>query len=260
MVKFGICTSLNNAAAVRDAGWDFVEENIQGLFKGNAPDEQYVGQQAVAACPLPVVAANCLIPGIMKIVGPAVNFDALTRYMENVCRRAAAANCRTLVFGSGDARRVPEGWDFARATEQIVEFAKMAAPIAGRHGVLLVLEHLNTRECNIVLTPAEELAIVQKVNHPALECLIDLYHLWADDIPLSEVEPMVKRIRHVHLADKAGRVAPGESGMSDYRPAFAMLKKAGYNGALSVEALDFNDFAVAGRRVLSFLKKQWSEA
>ncbi len=260
MPLFGICTSIANAPAVKQAGWDFVEENVQTLFKGTEPDAQYDGQQKVAACALPLAAANCLVPGSIKITGPAVQMPVLQKYMTNVLRRAGQAGCRTLVFGSGGARQVPDGWDKGRATDQIVAFGKMAAPIAQQYGVTLVLEHLCRQECNIVNTFEEELAIVQRVNHPNLQALLDTYHLWIDDLKLESVVPLAPYIRHVHLADKDGRVVPGESGTSDYRPVFALLKRAGYRGCLSVEALNFRDFATQGPKALAFLREQWNQA
>lgn len=260
MVKFGICTGIGQTAVVKAAGWDFVEENVQGLFKGLEEDARYTGQQIVSGSVLPVLAANCLVPGNMKITGPVVDMASLQKYMANVLKRADQANCRRLVFGSGGARAVPEGWDHARATEQIVAFGRMIAPMAQQHNVTIVLEHLNRKECNIVNTLEEELAIVKQVNHPNFQALLDTYHLWADQLPLSSILPLTPYLRHVHLADCDGRVAPGESQTADYRPVFAILKKAGYNGALSVEAMGFSDFAGLGPKVLAFLKRQWNEA
>ena len=123
--------------AAKQAGWDFVEENVQTLFKGTEAEDRYDGRQKVAMSALPVAAANCLVPGSIKITGPAVEPAGLRGYMSNVLRRAGQAGCRTLVFGSGGARQVPDGWDRVHAYEQIVAFGKMAAPIAQRHGVTI---------------------------------------------------------------------------------------------------------------------------
>jgi hypothetical protein len=108
MVSFGICTAIGKSGDMKKAGWDYVEENTQGLFKGTEPDEKYDGAERVKASELPVYAANCLVPGSLKITGSSVDMDALRRYMANVLKRAGKANCRRLVFGSGDARRVPK--------------------------------------------------------------------------------------------------------------------------------------------------------
>lgn len=259
MPRFGVCTSVGRSFELKNAGWDYVEENVQGLFKGNEPDENYDGAKRVAAAGLPVYAANCLVPGDLKITGPAVNAEALKKYMTNVLRRAGQAGCTKLVFGSGGARQVPAGWDRDRAVEQIVEFGKMAAPIAAENGVTITLEHLNRKECNIVNTLTEELAIIRSVNHPNFQALFDTYHYWADDQKMDTLVPILPYIRHVHLADREGRVPPGQSGQSDYLPVFGALKKAGYDGGLSVEASGF-DLPKHAAPVLKFLKEQWAKA
>jgi sugar phosphate isomerase/epimerase len=90
-------------------------------------------------------------------------------------------------------------------------------------------------------------------------CLLDSYHLWLEDEPLANVQQALKWIRHVHLADRDGRVPPGESGQADYRPLFGVLKSGGYGGLISVEAR-FTDLPVDAPRVLEFLMRQWEQA
>ena len=100
---------------------------------------------------------------------------------------------------------------------------------------------------------------VAAVGHPNLECLVDSYHLWMEDEPLENLRLAMPSIRHVHVADKVGRTAPGESGQSDYRPFFRVVNDGGYDGLISVEATAF-DVAVSGPKVLTFLRKQGNEA
>ena len=259
MARFGICTSIGRSWEMQSAGWDYVEENVQSIFKGMEEDQSYDGAKRIAAAALPVYAANCLVPAVLKITGPAVDAVTLKTYMTRVLRRAGEAGCKVLVFGSGGARQVPEGWDRERATNQIVEFASMAAPIAAENGVTVVLEHLGRRECNIVNTLEEELAIVRSVNQPNFQALLDTYHFWDDDLPLASIEPLLPYIRHVHLADREGRVPPGQSGKSNYRPIFTALKSAGYDGGFSVEASGF-ELPRQAATVLGFLKDQWANA
>jgi sugar phosphate isomerase/epimerase len=254
---FGICTSVVNAAAVKAAGWDYVEENVQNLLQGLVPDSQWQGEKLTRALPVPVLAACCLVPAELKITGPAADLERLRQYMTNVCARAARVGIQTLVFGSGGARAVPEGWDRDRAVQQIVEFARMAADLAGRNHVLLVAEHLNRRECNILNTVGEAEAIVRTVNHPSFGNLVDCYHFWLENESLDDLRKAMPYIRHVHVSDLEGRLPPGKS---DFRPFFRVLKDAGYNGCISVEALGFDDIAGMGPHVLAFLKNQWQTA
>jgi sugar phosphate isomerase/epimerase len=259
-MKFGICTSIDNSQAVKDAGWDFVEESVQNLLQGLKADTEWDGAQRVGRSALPVPAANVLVPGAMKIVGPAVDFEKLRQYMGTALRRAGELRVQTLVFGSGAARTIPDGWTRDKARQQILDFIRMSAQVAEQHEVTLVAEPLNQTECNIINSVAEAMEYVRTINHPNFQCLVDSFHFWLEDEPLENLRAAMPWIRHVHLADRDGRTPPGESGLSDYRPFFRVLKEGGYDRLISVEASGFKDFAGIGPRVLAFVKKQWEEA
>jgi sugar phosphate isomerase/epimerase len=259
-MKFGICTSVENASAVKAAGADFVEENVQSFHQGQLPDEQWTGPARLSSASLKVPAANSLVPGSLKITGPEARPDSLKSYISTIVRRAAATGTRVLVFGSGGARNVPEGVDRNRARDQIIEFLKMCGAVASQNNVTFVVEPLSRKECNIINSVAEAMEYVRAVNHPNVQCLVDSYHLWLEDEPVENVRAAMPWIKHVHVADKVGRVPPGESGLADYRPLFAILKSGAYQGLVSIEASKFNDIAGVGPRVISFLQKQWGEA
>jgi sugar phosphate isomerase/epimerase len=259
-MKFGICTSLTNAVAVKAAGWDYVEENVQTLLQGQVADEQWAQVAAANAATLPIPAANSLVPASLKITGPAVDLATLKKYMTTVVNRAQRVGIKTLVFGSGGARNVPDGFDRDKASKQIEDFVRASADIAAKHGVTLVAEPLNRNECNIINSVAEAMRYVKAVNHPNFQCLVDTYHLWLEDEPLENLKAAMPWIHHVHLADKDGRVAPGLSGKADYRPVFKILKDGKYDGLISFEGHAIPDFAVTAPTVLEFIKRQWTEA
>jgi sugar phosphate isomerase/epimerase len=223
-------------------------------------DAEWKGLERAKKSALPIPAANSLVPGTLKITGPEADLTKLRDYMTRVIGRAGKVGIKSLVFGSGGARNVPDGFDRNKARQQVLEFLRMAAPIAKEHGVTLVCEPLNRKECNILNTVDEAMTYVKEVNHPNFQCLVDSFHFWIDDEPLANLERAMPWIRHVHVADKDGRVPPGESKFADYRPFFRVLKKGGYDGRISVEALGFDDVAGVSPRVLTFLKEQWVEA
>ncbi|MGD0389879.1 MAG: sugar phosphate isomerase/epimerase family protein [Tepidisphaeraceae bacterium] len=258
-MRFGICANAKRAEELRSAGADFVEENVQTFLRGLLNDAEWQGTWSGDSA-LPVFAANSLVPGDLKIVGPSIDFEGLRKYLQTVVARAQRVGIKVLVFGSGTARNIPDGFDRERAQVQIVAFCKMAAELCGRAGVTLVLEPLNRGECNVINTVGEALTYVKSVNHRNFQCLVDSYHFWVENEKLAELEKAMPWIRHVHVADKDGRVPPGQSPTADYRPFFRVLKRANYQGAISVEALNFNDFQTVGKRVIAFLHRQWDEA
>ena len=256
-MTFGICTSLENASTAREAGWDYIEPSAQRLLKGTVEDEAWSELEAKPP-ELPVRAVNMLVPAGMKITGPAVDIDALRQYMERVTRRAKQVGVSILVFGSGGARQVPEGFDRDRARQQILDFGRISAELAAKNGVTIVLEPLHRGECNIINTVAEAMEYVREINHPNFQCLLDTYHFWMENEPLENLIRAMSSIRHVHVADRDGRVAPGESGTSDYEPIFRVLRRFDYRGSISVEA---SKFEPAGYfTTLEYLKGQWQRA
>ncbi len=259
-MRFGICAKAQRAGELRSAGADFVEENIQAFLQGFISDSEWQGMEIARGSALPILAANSLVPADVKIVGPAVDFEKLRGYIGKVVARAQKVGMKILVFGSGGARNVPDGFERERAQGQIVAFCKMAAEICDRAGITLVAEPLNRGESNIINTVAEAMTYVKSVNHRSFQCLVDTYHFWVENEAMENLEQAMPWIRHVHVADKDGRVPPGESGTADYRPVFRILKRAKYQGAICVEALGFNDFETVGKRVIGFLHRQWDEA
>src|SRR5437773_1425828 len=170
-MQFGICTTVEQSAAAKSAGWDFVEECVQTFLQGEVADAQWKGLERAKASALPVPSANMLVPGSLKITGPEANLEKLRDYMARVVDRAAKIGMRTLVFGSGGARNVPEGFDRDDAWDQIAEFAQLSADLARQHNITIVLEPLNRTECNIVNSVKEAMTYVTAINHPNLQCL-----------------------------------------------------------------------------------------
>jgi sugar phosphate isomerase/epimerase len=254
---FGICTSVTNAAIVKAAGWDYIEDNVQNLLQGLVPDEQWSPPEPAS---LPIVAANVLLPGTLKIVGPEVDKTLVIHYIRTVMERAQRVGINKLVFGSGVARNVPDGFDSREAAQQIIRFATMAAVHASYHDITLVIEPLNRGECNIINSVAEAMEYVKGINLPAFQCLVDSYHFWLEDEPLENLRKAMPSIKHVHLADKDGRVAPGLSGQADYRPFFRVLKAGGYDDTMSFEGKDMPDFAATAPKVLDYIKREWEAA
>ena len=98
-------------------------------------------------------------------------------YVKKAFARLNRLGVKILCFGSGGARRVPEGFPKEEAFKQLVDFGKRIAPEARAQGITVVIEPLRRQETNIINTAGEGLALVKAVNDPNFELLIDFYHL-----------------------------------------------------------------------------------
>ena len=235
-MQYGICCSPELAATAAEAGYAFMESTVGALLKPREDDDAFAAavaavQDGQLSCPV----VNCFVPGDLKITGPTADLAALEVYVTTAFQRAQQAGVDTIVFGSGGARRIPDDFDRQAAHEQIVAFCRMLAPIAQSHDVTVVVEPLNLAECNVLTTVGEGADLVREVDHPALQLLVDGYHLLKDDDALADIVANGDILKHVHLATVPTRVFPGAE-PCDLGPFFKALVDAGYTGRVSVEA------------------------
>lgn len=231
---FGVCGGPAIAQVAKKAGYDYFEWSV-GDFLHPREDEQ-VFQDALAqarAVGLPCPASNVFIPSDLKITGPSVDQAALRAFVTTAFRRAELAGVERIVFGSGAARRVPDGFERRQAWQQLVEFCQMLGPIAQMHGVTVVIEPLNKSETNIINTVAEGAELVRATNHPNIRLLVDGYHWAKDGDTLAGVLDNASLLAHAHIAIVDGRRPPRPG--DDCAPFFAALHQAGYNGRVSIE-------------------------
>jgi len=254
-MRLGICAKTTDGAMLKEAGWDYVEEQVVRFLRGE--DEQW---EVPARGVLPVEAGNLMLPPTIKLVGKAVDSAGIKVYMGRVMERAQAVGMKTIVFGSGGARRVPEGFSREKAKEQLLDFARMAAELAECHGITVALEHLQQTECNIITSVAEATEYVREVGHGHFRQLVDSYHLWQEKEPLDSVKAALPWLCHVHVADQGSRCAPGqgsEQAAAMYRKFFQVLKAGGYDGRISVEAKWNPGMDADAAKVARWTREMW---
>lgn len=234
-MQYGVCGGPDLAAVAASAGYEFFEWTVGAYLKPLEEEDAFHEARAlVEAAPLPCPAINCFVPGDLKITGPAADLATLETYVTTAFRRAQTAGVQIIVFGSGGARRIPDGFDRDRAHGQIVAFCRMLAPIAEAHGVTVVVEPLNQGECNVLTSVAESANLVNEVNHPALRLLVDGYHWLKDDGAVEAIVSNGPLLVHAHVATVPNRLPPGAE-ECDLETFFTALRNAGYDGCISFE-------------------------
>jgi sugar phosphate isomerase/epimerase len=251
-MQLGVCTSIDNAVAARAAGFDFIEEHIQKFLVPGEPDDNFAPKlAAVRTAALPVPAANCFLPGALKCVGPSVDRELLLRYAKTAFCRAHEAGIRFMVFGSGGARAIPDGFPPTEARSQFLSLLRELAPLAEAHDVVVLVECLSPGECNFINRLAEGAALVAETDHPHVRLVADLYHMPLSGDAPEEILAHGRWIEHVHIAETQGRAAPGTSGQ-DFGPYLCALAKIQYRGAISYECTWKNFPAEAPASVKNF--------
>ncbi len=270
-MKFGLCTSPQalgishpifdeNIARLKDSGADYLEFGVACTAPEGSKHEFELLQTALANAALRVEAFNSFIPAHHRITGPEVHLSKVLEYSAIALKRCKLLGGDIVVLGSAGARKVPQGFDFAQAEQQFIEFCREVGPIAQSENITICLEPLNANEDNLVLSVGHGARLVDEIAHPHIQLLADLYHIELEGESLSHVATTGSRLHHTHVADK-GRVAPGFSaqGEADFKGFFAALRRAEYEGRCSFEG-EYNDLFEQAEPLLSLLKRRYDES
>ncbi|MFT5882223.1 MAG: sugar phosphate isomerase/epimerase [Crocinitomicaceae bacterium] len=254
--EFGVCTSLDKfTTKFQYAGYDYAEETTSGLLMPSKSDEKFaVMLKKLNESKVRVKACNSFMPGSLRSVGKDVNHEGVLNRADTVFKRAKLAGVEGIVFGSSGSRRLKEGDKREDAEKQFVELLKKMAPLAHAQGIEIWLEPLNRKEDNFINTQVEGAAIIEKVNHPALGMVCDIFHVARNEEPPEDIMKTVNFVRHCHIAEKKKRSAPGTE-QYDFTPYLKALHKAKYSGSVSMEC-GWDNLDTRPASALKYLKNQ----
>ena len=233
-------------------GFDYVELGVKNFVK--LSEEEFTAFQAKhKALGLPTPVGNNFIPAEIKVVGPEVDKAAQMEYVKTAFDRSKKLGLKVIVFGSGGARKVPDGFSKDEAYQQLVEFAKRIAPEAKKRGIVVAVEPLQSKETNIINSAGEGLKWVNDVKHPNFQLMVDFYHL-----SLEKEDPEIlvtgkKQLKHIHIANPNKRAFPMSAEEFDYSVFFDKLRKIKYRGGISVEGRT-SDYDNDAPKALAFLR------
>ena len=232
----GIAAPLDKAAALKAAGAEFLTESVGKFLVPDQPDAEFENNHAkLAASPLPILACNGFIrPTPLRCVGPDANHEPILAWADVTFRRMKQAGGKFIVFGSGGARRIPDGWPREKAEAQFVALLKGLGPLAATHGVTVAVEQLRAEECNLINHIAKCAELIRAAAQPQVRVLADLYHMACGGDTPADLKSALDVVAHVEIAEKQGRTVPGVGG-DDFRPFFRVLRQGGYQGAVSIE-------------------------
>jgi len=236
-MRIGVCVTIDQPVASVE-GLDFLEGLVSDVLCPLEPREVFARREAaVKSLAYPMEAVNRLFPPEMKTTGPEIDRRALDEYMAVLCRRAARIGVKVVVFGAGGSRRVPEGFDRAKAWNQLAGHLKRWGPMARDADLVIAIEPLNRKESNIINSVAEAAELARAVDHPNIRILADTFHMGRENEGIEGIASAgADLLCHVHCADPVER-APLGLGPSDHRPYFRAIKRIGYTGRVCIEAI-----------------------
>ena len=234
-MKVGICTAVENIKKMEAIGFDYIEPSVVSIVKMS--DEEFeAAVKLVEGSGIKCEAFNVLFPGDVRLTGPGVDEKAMEGYLKSAFPRVSRLGAKVIVFGSGGARRIPDGWSREEGWKQLVRAARIVGDVASEYGLTVAMEPLNTSETNILNSVKECMDFVKDVNHSHVKLLADFYHMRRENEDMDVLLSASPDLVHLHIANSHGRVCPLERTEDDYDIFFERLKQIGYQGRVSIEA------------------------
>lgn len=195
-------------------------------------------------------------PEGVHLTHPEPEVRAFTqKYMLDLINFCGDVGGKVLVFGSPKQRNVAREISYNQAFDYAREIFEATMPLCERRDVTICMEQLTHWETNFCHTPEQTIELIEAVNHPNFQLLLDTKAMsfLEEDRP-EVIRKYGKYLRHYHAND-ANFKGPGW-GDVDFVPIFDALRDIGYTGYVSVEVFKFEDGPEAiAEKSLNYLKR-----
>ena len=112
-------------------------------------------------------------------------------------------------------------------------YREVLAVVEGTPGKVL-LEPINRYECRYLNLVADNIEVIDRVDHPNAALLPDTFHMSIEEADVAtSIRAAGERVAHVHLGDN-NRLLPGH-GRLDWSSIFDALREIGFEGAVNLE-------------------------
>ena len=236
---------------MRRIGYDYIEASV-GVVNDLSEQELADLSRRAKDGSFALRYCNCFVPGRIPLC--TAPKQEIRDFVEATMYRLDLLGVRSVVFGSGGARRRPEDMEKAQAMEKIAEFLTCCNSVGEKYGIKTVIEPLNQRETNILNSVAESAELVRALNLPYVRLLADLFHMSMEQEDPQVLVDNCDLIAHIHVSEAPGRVYPGKLAGEHFMRCVDKLHEAHFDRDVSVECT-FTDMESEAAAALKFLKK-----
>ena len=199
-MRFGCCFGVRTtfAASLRDAGFDYGETCIRDVM--SMDNDAFLDfRRELDKIGLPIESGCVFLVGGLYVNRLQRDFAVIDDYLDRTVRRCSEIGMKTIVFGSGGARAIPEGLTEADVFDDLVVFLREhVLPRTDPAGMRIAIEPLSEPCC--IRTVGEALALSDAVGSESVQVLADNFHMVRVDDPLESIRATRGRMIHAHIS------------------------------------------------------------
>ncbi|HHV95882.1 MAG TPA: sugar phosphate isomerase/epimerase [Clostridiaceae bacterium] len=250
-MKIGICAEYEKINLVKEIGFDYLEGSVSRAATMNKEEFAQL-EEKVKQSGIECEVCNLFFPPILKVTGPDVDIKKIDEYLKIAFERLSMLGTKCVVVGSGNSRRVPEGWSKDEGIKQFAEVMKMIGDEGEKYGIVATVEHLPSSSCNIINSVKESWELLKVINHPNVKMMVDYGHMKTMKESLDSIVEAGNEIIHLHIRNSKNGKFPLKVDEDNYQELFNKLKQIGYKGRISIEAStsNFSEDAAVSLKVL----------
>jgi len=257
-MKFGIAIDFNPSTdgkaweerykSAIDMGYDYIEANAGQIAKMSLDE---INSAKIRLAGISILAANCLFPGEMPVVGINRDQAQISEYLDGTLKNCSLLGIKKVVFGSGWSRRIDGGYPYEKAHQDMRSTCKIASDTASKYNIIIAVEPLNRGECNFINTVSQGLALVKELDLENIRLLADLYHVYQSGGDFSIKKEDIKYFSHFHCARPQDRTLLTEVTAECLNFA-KTIREAGYDDTVTTECVleNFDRGGIANLKVL----------
>ncbi len=291
-MRFGCCgnliatgkdkTGMEFIGEIASLGFDYVELPLAEMTA--LDDEVFQGlENLLKNSNIVCEACNNFFPASVRLTGPDVDEGKIEAYLQKALARAKVLGVSVIVFGSGGAKRVPQGFAYDKAYAQLLAVTRKVSELTLPLGITIALEPMRRPDCNILNTFAESVEFARQLDCSNVKVLIDYYHMTCEkESPDVLLQYGKEYLAHVHFSNPSipcihgkhdpaaisnifedelsrrgwWRSFPAEGDGEDYSRFIANLKTIGYTGRVSLEA-PVKQFTEEAKAALQLLRNRF---
>lgn len=237
--------STQDIEAISTAGYDCIEMQVNEIVNLSEKEfeETYLRLHNTT---LDCDVLDNPVPLDKVVADENFSLDFYEEYLKIGAERASRIGVKYYIFGNGKTRSLPSNSEFEKAQQKNLNFMRMLADIAAKHGITILLEPLAPQVSNVIQSIPEALAYIKIIDRPNIGTFLDYRWFLAMNHPILDIEKYGKYIMHVHIDNPTTefpkRLVPKINDGHDYSKLFHALDAINYDGIISIEANTFINF------------------
>lgn len=233
-MKFGVCMTAEELITAFPPAADYADVLAYPLLD-LAPDTWQKVKRAVNTGECKVYSSVCLFPATLRLTGEDFDLAKVRDFSDRILHAQAELGIKTVVFGSGGARKIPDGFSHDRAWAQLDEAGAVLADLAKSYGQKIGIEFLSAKEDNTFNTLSTTVRYIERLGRDNMGVTLDFYHFNNSGEELSLIEKYKDLILHAHIASPTRKACQSDEDWAFFRERVALLNKIGYTGNLTYE-------------------------